>query len=325
MITIGLIGDAGQLGLCLQDVAYNMKDVRFVYYDRNQTDFLLANAGTVIYQITKQEECDVIINVSGYTNVDLAEKDVDLAFKVNWHAPAMLALICTQIGIPLIHVSTDYVFDGRKNGSYVETDKTNPLSVYGLSKLAGELAVASVQPKSLIIRTSWMFSGYRRNFLKTMLQLGQKQDAINVVANEHGTPTYAPDLARAVLVAARSAVDPAFKDWGIFHYGGNRSVTRYAYAQEIFRSAKNEGFKTPQSVVPIGSDEFPLPAVRPENSSLSSNKFESVFDVPPSDWVAGIQETLQQLKKGEIDHGQKGYRSCWRSGDTSASHHKGDQ
>lgn len=304
MITIGLIGGTGQLGLCLQDVARTLDDVCIVHFDRDQVNLVFSESENAVAEIAKTHACNVMINAAAYTQVDLAENDMMTAFKTNWHGPALLAKICAEQRIPLIQISTDYVFDGLKKKPYVESDAPNPLSIYGLSKLAGEMAVSALQPHSLIVRTAWMFSPYRKNFLKTMVGMGQKQDELRIVSDQTGTPTYAYDLADALIVAAREIIKPGFQDWGVFHYAGDEPTTWFQYAQEIFKVSRDFGFKVPKKVAPIAASEYPLPATRPAYSALLSQKFTAVFDVPPSRWRSGVRETVKQIQQGEA--------SSWR-------------
>ena len=236
----------------------------------------------------------VIINASAFTAVDQAEQETELALAVNRDAVGEIASYCAAVDAVLIHVSTDYVFDGAASAPYVETADTNPRGVYGTSKLAGEQAIAASACRHLIIRTAWVFSPYGQNFLKTMLRLGGERDTLSVVADQIGSPTFAGDLAEAI-VATLKPVREGNCAWGLYHYAGDTSVSWHEFACEIFAQAQHMGFSVPDTVDAISTSEYPTAAPRPAWSVLDSSKFTGIFGQPSSDWRVGIATCLQVL------------------------------
>lgn len=296
MIRIGLTGAHGQLGLCMQDVAATMNDISIIPLPREIIDM---NAPLTVPNITallRNSKCDILVNAAAFTAVDGAEKDIASAYTVNEKSPGILSAACAALNIPIIHISTDYVFDGTKGQPYIEDDTPKPLSVYGKSKRDGEMIVMKNNPNTIIIRSAWLFSPYRKNFMKTILSLGEHKSDLSIVADQIGSPTYALDLARAVLMAATTFIkNPALT--GIYHYAGIPETSWHGFATEIFNHAKQHGRKAPATLVPIPTSGFPLPAKRPSYSALSSELFQKTFNVPPSDWHAGIKDALTKLKE----------------------------
>jgi dTDP-4-dehydrorhamnose reductase len=240
----------------------------------------------------------LVINPAAYTAVDKAEQEEDLATRVNGDGPRALAMACTDAGIPLIHVSTDYVFDGAKDGPYTEDDAVAPTSAYGRSKLAGEVAVRAECPRHVIVRTAWVFSAHGKNFVKTMLRLAAEKPELRVVADQHGNPTAAHDIARALVEIARRIVlegrDDAF---GTYHFAGAGPITWHGFAEAIVAAqAVNTGRRPP--VHPITTAEFPTPARRPANSVLSTAKLEAMFGITPRPWPETLAEVLAELGAG---------------------------
>lgn len=236
----------------------------------------------------------VVINAAAYTAVDKAESEREKAFLANELGPRNLARACAARGIPLIHISTDYVFDGAKTQPYVEEDPVAPLGVYGASKLAGERAVLEAGAKAVILRTAWVYGAHGGNFVKTMLRLGAERDALRIVNDQRGCPTAAGDLADAILrIAARlpGATDPAL--FGIFHCVGTGPTTWFQFAQRIFEMAKPA--KTP-ALTPITTAEYPTPARRPANSVLDCGKLAAVHGITLRAWPAALAEVLGELK-----------------------------
>lgn len=241
-----------------------------------------------------QYQPDALVNAAAYTAVDKAESEADTAFAINATGAATLATAARDAGIPLLHISTDYVFDGDKPPmlAYSETDACAPQSVYGHSKRAGEQAVLAHYPEnSLILRTSWVFGRFGNNFAKTMLRLGGEREEVRVVADQWGGPTYAADIARCLVLAAR-AMHAGTLTPGIYHYSGQPFCNWHAFAQAIFHCAAQHGLRTPQRVLPIASHEYPVAAKRPANSSLDSQRLCRTLGIAPSDWAAGLQQLL---------------------------------
>lgn len=238
----------------------------------------------------------IIVNTAAYTAVDNAETDRQAAFAINRDGPTNLAEAAEKAGAILIHISTDYVFDGSKPSPYVETDETSPLNVYGESKLAGEIAVRRTGARHVILRTSWLYGLHGGNFVKTMLRLAQERDVLRVVDDQTGCPTFARDLAAAILSICRRHVDgnPPQDGFGLFHYSGAGQTNWYEFAQEIFRLSKAFGRKAPR-LIAIPTSHFPAKAPRPSRSTLDCSKIEAVYGLHPPPWQASLQEMLAQL------------------------------
>ncbi len=239
---------------------------------------------------------DVIVSAAAYTAVDKAETDADAAQAINAAAPGAIARLADRLGVPLVHLSTDYVFDGRKDAPYVEADDTNPLSIYGRTKLAGEEAVAGETANHAILRTAWVYSPFGNNFLKTMLRLAEQRPALGIVADQVGNPTSALDIADAVIAVARNLVsrpgDESLR--GIFHMTGSGDASWADFASEIF--AVSAALGRPSSVVNrIGTADYPTPAPRPANSRLSTEKLKSIHGVVMPDWQSSTRSTLARL------------------------------
>lgn len=234
-----------------------------------------------------------IVNAAAYTAVDQAESDEETAWAVNARAPGVLATASGALGIPLIHISTDYVFDGTGHGAYSEDDATNPLGVYGRSKLAGEEAIRAGNPRHLIVRTAWVFGQYGGNFVKTMLRLARDRPTINVVDDQRGTPTCAADLAGALgLMTCRIVDDPG--RWGTYHFANSGETTWCGFARRIFDLSNRLGGPSAE-VVAIGTDDYPTPAKRPANSCLSTAKIARDFAIHPRPYEAALEEVLTSL------------------------------
>jgi dTDP-4-dehydrorhamnose reductase len=236
-------------------------------------------------------EVDLVVNAAAYNAVDRAETEEALAFAINATAPGVMARACHAKRIPLIHVSTDCVFDGTKAGAWTEDDPPNPLGVYGRSKMTGEQAVLENASQAVILRTSWVFSPFGRNFLQIMLGLGRGQPQVRVVDDQHGKPTCAGDLADFILAAAPrlSAREPGL--FGLFHFANPEATTRYRFAEAIFEQADIE---TP--IIPIPTSEFPTPAARPLNAVLDCTKLERTYAVRLRPWREGLAQTLAAMR-----------------------------
>ncbi len=238
---------------------------------------------------------DVIISSAAYTAVDKAESELELAEAINSEGPGELARLAKALDIPLLHLSTDYVFAGDKDGPYVETDTPNPVSAYGLTKMSGEIAIERTTSNHVILRTAWVYSPFGNNFVKTMLRLGETRDELNVVADQHGCPTYAPEIARALLaVAQRVASDNDPNLRGIFHLTGQGETTWAGFAQAIFAGAEARGRKAVK-VNDIPTSAYPTPARRPANSRLSGEKLFNTYDLRLDPWQASLEDCLDQL------------------------------
>jgi dTDP-4-dehydrorhamnose reductase len=285
-----ILGSQGQLGRCLYD-QFSQTDYDLIYHSRADTD---------ITNFTETSENlialnpDIVVNSTAYTAVDLAETHERLAYQVNHFAVDNLANQCEKIGSFLIHVSTDYVFDGTASKPYQEQDKTNPQSVYGASKLAGEIAIQRTDCRFLIIRTSWVFSEYGNNFFKTMLRLGAEREILSIVGDQIGCPTYAQDIA-SLIVDLIPRIEAGSVESGIYHFSGDTACSWYQFAKEIFAQADQLGHRTPKQVQPIATKDYPTPAKRPGYSVFDCTKIENTCNISRSNWRIGIDRVLSIL------------------------------
>jgi dTDP-4-dehydrorhamnose reductase len=235
-----------------------------------------------------------VINASAYTAVDKAETDEAAAFALNRDAPAALARLCAEIGAPLVHVSTDYVFDGSKSAPYIETDPKAPLGVYGASKSAGEDAVHAAGCSAAVLRTSWVYSPFGSNFVKTMLRLAGSRDSLSVVADQIGRPTSATELAAAALTTVQALLDGDQAVRGVIHVAGAEDATWADFADAVFQGSAARGGAT-AAVQRITTAEYPTAAKRPANSRLDTAKMERVLGIRPRPWRLALRETLDRL------------------------------
>lgn len=237
-------------------------------------------------------EADVVINAAAYTAVDKAEEEEALATTINGSTAGAMAAACAERGLPFLHISTDYVFDGSKRSPWAENDPVAPLGAYGRSKLTGEDAVRNAGGPHVILRTAWVFSAHGNNFVKTMLRVGEGRDRLTVVDDQHGGPTAAHDIAVALITVAQ-----AFKDGrgvsGTYHFCGAPGTTWCSFAREIF--ARSSLAAAPQ-VAPITTDDWPTPAKRPENSVLNCAKLQKDYGIEQPDWRASLDTVLEELQ-----------------------------
>lgn len=239
---------------------------------------------------------DVVINAAAYTAVDRAEGDEAAAFAANATGPGHLAAACAAVGVPLLHLSTDYVFDGTRTGAYVEDDPVRPLGVYGASKEAGERAIRAALDRHVIIRTSWVFSRHGNNFVRTMLRLGAERPELRVVADQVGRPTAARDIAVALSsVARRVLATGSDGPWGTYHFSGAGRTTWHGFAEEIFAVRRRLTGAEPPVVHPITTAEYPTPARRPANSELDCARIAAGFGVVPPDWRIALEADVAAL------------------------------
>lgn len=236
-----------------------------------------------------------VINPGAYTAVDRAESERDAAFAVNRDGPKYLAEACARAGVPLIHISTDYVFDGTKTFAYVEDDRVAPLGVYGASKLAGEDAVRASGAQHVILRTAWVYGIEGNNFVKTMIRLGRERDTLRVVADQRGCPTFAGDLADAILAVFRNVTaEPKPDVWGTFHCVNSQPTTWNAFARQIFELAAPKLGRKP-TVEAITTAEYPTPAKRPANSVLDCGKIKRIHGIALRPWPPALEEMLNAI------------------------------
>ena len=241
----------------------------------------------------------LVINAAAYTHVDNAEIDRSLAFSVNKTGCANLASVCAENGLPLIQISTDYVFDGTKNTPYKETDPISPLGVYGRSKADGEAQIRMLLKEHIILRTSWLYGVYGQNFVKTMLKLAGTQKKIRVVADQYGSPTNAADLAQAIMSIAELFNRHASVDWGTYHYCGRGITTWHAFAETIMKLAQSHGSIKAAQVEAVNSANYPTQAKRPAFSALNCSRIVKIFKIDLKPWQKSLEMTVQKLLSGK--------------------------
>jgi dTDP-4-dehydrorhamnose reductase len=281
-----VFGKTGQVARELQALAG--PDLQIEALSRTEADLL--DPAACAARIA-QTDADVVINAAAYTAVDQAETETDTAQIINADAPGTMAKAAAERGLPFLHISTDYVFDGTGQGARAPDDPTAPINTYGRTKLAGEDNVRAAGGSHVILRTSWVFSADGANFVKTMLRLSETCDALTIVADQHGGPTPAADIAATLVAMARGLLDG--KTGGTYHYSGAPSTTWADFAREIFHLANR-----PVTVTDISSADFPTPAKRPLNSRLDCATLLSDFGITPPDWKAGLTRVIAQLEQG---------------------------
>jgi len=287
-------GCLGQVGYRLVKQLKIRPDIELLAYDRNMLD--ITRQDEVFIKI-KNLQPDVIINAAAYTAVDKAETDTALSYAINRDGAKYLAQAAEHIDALLLHISTDYVFDGIKPEPYREDDETEPKSIYGLSKLAGEQAIQKYCSRYVILRTSWVFCEHGNNFVKTMLGLGAKSPELRVVGDQYGGPTYAGDIASTIITMMDKYNQESNTPSGIFHYSGTPYVSWYQFADEVFELAVKYNIlsKAPK-VMEISSAGYPTPAPRPKNSRLSCEKIKEYFGIEPSNWKHAL-EKIQEYQQ----------------------------
>lgn len=276
-------GSNGQLGSELKDLASQHADFDFVFLTRAE---LPLNDNAVLAKAVAERQPDFVINCAAYTAVDKAESEREDAFQINATAVGVLAKAAADAGAKFVHVSTDYVFDGTRRAPLKEDDAVSPVNVYGESKLAGEEAALANNPCSVIIRTSWVYSYHGKNFVKTMLRLMAEKESISVVADQWGSPTYAADLAAAILQIVQSA------QWqpGIYHFSNQGVITWFDFAKEIAAQTQSTC-----AVQPTTTANFPTPAKRPAYSVMDKSKIAERYGIAMNDWKASLRQCLQKL------------------------------
>ncbi|MBB5333871.1 dTDP-4-dehydrorhamnose reductase [Chryseobacterium koreense] len=281
-----VIGGNGQLANCFRKIAPEFEDrYEFNFTDSQNLDITdSANVSDFFYDY----QPDFCINASAYTAVDLAESEAEKAFAVNADGVANLAEACEENNCILIHISTDYVFDGETNISYSEDDFTNPQGVYGASKLKGEELALDIHPKTIIVRTSWLYSEFNKNFVKTMLHLFSTKDELGIVSDQFGQPTNANDLAEAVM----KMIETERKTFGIFHFSNEPETSWFGFASKI---AEFSGSKI--KLKAITTAQFPTAAKRPNRSTMSLDKIEKYYGIEPKHWENSLEECIEILTK----------------------------
>lgn len=279
-----ITGANGQVGYWLAKKLQNNSE--FLALTRQELDIADKDA---VNKIVSNFHPDVVINASAYTAVDKAESEPEIAHAVNVVGAKNLAKISREIGAKMIHISTDYVFDGQGDVPYKETDETNPQGVYGSTKLEGEIAVLQENPSSVILRTAWVFGEHGHNFVKTMIRLAKQKDSLGIVADQIGSPTYAGDIADTLIAIAYRLI-AGDEHYGIYHYSGHPYVSWADFAREIFEQAFEQGVIDKKPVVnDIATTKYPTPAKRPANSRLDLQKIYQDFGIKPSDWQNALK------------------------------------
>ena len=286
-LSLLVIGRQGQVAQALQSRA-EASGVTLAAMGRPQIDLSQPDS---LDPLLDRIAPSCVINAAAYTNVDGAESEATACRALNADGPEQLARVCAARGLPLIHLSTDCVFDGRLDRPYDETDTPAPLSVYGRSKLDGELAVAAANPRHLIVRVCWVYSHWAGNFLKTMLRLAETRDRVTVVNDQIGQATHAADLADGLLAMAAAAVRPDFTAWGLYHLAGGEALDRARQARDIFAASQELGGPVAQ-VDGVPTADYPTPARRPLNARLSSARAEEVFGLRLAGWSARVHSTV---------------------------------
>jgi len=287
-----VIGANGQLGKSVQKIVSSAKqNNEFVFVGRGELDLSQEES---IASYLNNNKFDIIINCAAYTAVDKAEEEQELANQVNYLAVKQLAEITNKQQAKLMHISTDYVFDGESERPYIETDETNPINIYGKTKLAGEKAIQAIMPtNAIIIRASWVYSEYGNNFVDTMLRLGKERGELSVVNDQIGSPTYATDLAKIILKIINNknyqAKDQATE---IYHYSNKGKISWYEFAKEIFELADIHC-----AVKPITTKQYPTPAKRPKNTLMNKAKIAKTFSVGISNWKESLNTCIAILKE----------------------------
>lgn len=288
-----LTGANGQLGLCFQDCISD-----FIELTALSSKELDITCKAAVQKVVNTFKPNVIVNCAAYTAVDKAESEPELAHAVNCKGPENLAYAAAMLDIPLIHVSTDYVFDGNATEPYVPTDATSPQGVYGQTKLAGEQAIKAIISKHIVIRTAWVFSEYGNNFVKTMLRLASERDELGIVADQHGCPTYAGDLAALIVAIVSRIKSGDFSDYGLYHFCGDKAVSWFEFAESIFavKSKLNADFSIPK-LNKLTTEQFPTPAKRPKYSVMQDNRL-SLLNLPnASHWQDSLKTVIKKLNK----------------------------
>ena len=280
-------GANGQLGQSIQFIANQYPNVQFIYTDYQELDITNFESCHTVFAKYKPQFC---INTAAYTAVDKAESEAEKAHLINVIGPENLAKVCKEYNTILLHISTDFIFDGTSTQPYLETDIPNPKSVYGQTKLDGELAVQKNWEKHFIIRTSWVYSQFANNFMKTMLRLASERDSLSVVNDQIGTPTYAVDLAEVLMNIIQSSITNKPSPFGIYNFSNEGVCSWHDFASAIFHQ---KGISI--DLQPIPTSAYPTPAKRPSYSVLDKSKIKNTFNLKINDWKTSLNSCLNQL------------------------------
>jgi dTDP-4-dehydrorhamnose reductase len=289
MANILIFGSGGQLGFELMRTEW---PAGLYPVGRTRGECDIADPAAVARALD-DEASVLVVNAAAYTAVDRAETEPEAAFRTNRDGPAVLGAACAARGIPLIHVSTDYVFDGSGDRGYGEADPVAPIGVYGRSKLEGETALAAALPEHVILRTAWVFGAHGQNFVKTMIRLGRERDALRVVDDQRGCPTPADGLAAGIASIAGAILDGRGR-WGVYHLAGDEPVSWHGFATVIFETMARQTGRAP-ALTPIATADYPTPARRPANSVLDCARIGRDYGVTPPSWRAGLDRVMREL------------------------------
>ncbi|WP_299244481.1 dTDP-4-dehydrorhamnose reductase [uncultured Aquimarina sp.] len=287
MKNILVTGGKGQLASCIKDVENFLNDFNFIYVDYDELDITKENDVKLFFE---KQEIKYCINCAAYTAVDKAESEAEISKEINTTGARFLAESCKKHNAVFIQISTDFVFDGKQSFPYTETDKTTPLGIYGITKLGGEKATISSVDKYFIIRTSWLYSEYGNNFLKTMLRLGKEREELSVVCDQVGTPTYAGDLADMIL----KIITEESSYYGTYHYSNEGVASWYDFAKTIFDESEIK-----IKLLPIKTEAYPTPAQRPYYSVMDKSKIKETFNIEIPYWRDSLKKTITAIKNGK--------------------------
>ena len=293
MTTYLITGANGQVGSQLVRQLQARPDATVIAADRDTLDITDRAA---VFQAAQTHRPHIIINAAAHTAVDKAESEPELARAINVDGTRHLAEAAQAISAAFLHISTDYVFDGKGEAPYRETDSTAPQSVYGQTKLDGETAALAACPRTIVLRTAWVFGEHGNNFVKTMLRLGRERDTLGIVADQFGAPTYAGDIAAALIQIARHIAAGQPVEYGVYHFSGSPYTSWHGFAGEIFRRAAEQGIlpRTPE-LRAITTSDYPTPASRPADSRLDCSKIHTAFGITPSDWQSALGNLADYL------------------------------
>ncbi|NRD18533.1 dTDP-4-dehydrorhamnose reductase [Winogradskyella eckloniae] len=285
MLTVLVTGKTGQLAQCVKHISQQYPSLQFSFKSSSELDITNDESLEAAFS---SKQFDYCINCAAYTNVDKAESESALAHKINVLGAKNLAIACQKHNVTLIHVSTDFVFDGTASVPYSEDASTNPLGIYGKTKLEGETEISKILNNHFIIRTSWLYSEFGNNFLKTMLKFGKEREEINVVSDQIGSPTYAVDLAHVILCL----IEGKSKCYGLYHFSNNGAISWYEFAGEIFKLSNS-----PIILNKIESKDYPTKAVRPKYSVLDSFKIKERLDIEIPCWKTSLETAITNLNR----------------------------
>jgi dTDP-4-dehydrorhamnose reductase len=283
MNNILVFGASGQLGNCIKSISTDRNIENIIFLPQGEANILDEQKLRAVFETYKPE---YIINCAAYTAVDKAEEEIENARKINKIGAKNLALKCKEYGAVMVHVSTDFVFEGNQSTVLVETDITQPINIYGLTKLEGEIEISTILPEHFIIRTSWLYSEYGNNFVKTMLKLGSEREELKIISDQIGTPTYAKDLAKCIL----QIVSSSSKEYGIYHYSNEGACSWYDFAKAIFDISE-----TSIKVLPIRTYQYPTKATRPLFSVMDKSKIKSTFNMEIPYWRDSLINCIGNL------------------------------